>query len=300
MTKRLIGLDGEMSDSELADGAVLIQIGVAFDATERFSALLGWPDDSYFKTDRAMAVHGIDPLRHRRRRPAGRGRRTARAMVARPRRRLRETRARAGGLQRRRLRLAIRARPTYHGRASCCRAGWSISTPFASPTKAGCPTRVRYPPSRAGSGWRSATPPRSWRQSDWRRICTTPATTPPPPSSRSSSSPRWWVGELSRRRPLSAWCPPRGKPANFIDAFSTSRAGVSAWSNQRRSVALTATTPPKRSVTGREVSRVMRPCAPDLCARAGRYLLDRERSGNPTHTALPSTSFRSTDTSDTS
>lgn len=41
MTKRLIGLDGEMSDSELADGAVLIQIGAAFDATERFSALLG-------------------------------------------------------------------------------------------------------------------------------------------------------------------------------------------------------------------------------------------------------------------
>jgi hypothetical protein len=39
MTKRMIGLDGEMSDSELADGAVLIQIGVAFDATERFSAL---------------------------------------------------------------------------------------------------------------------------------------------------------------------------------------------------------------------------------------------------------------------
>jgi hypothetical protein len=40
MTKRLIGLDGEMSDSELADGAVLIQIGAAFDATERFSAIL--------------------------------------------------------------------------------------------------------------------------------------------------------------------------------------------------------------------------------------------------------------------
>jgi hypothetical protein len=33
---------------------------VAFDATERFSALLGWPVDSYFKTDRAMDVHGID------------------------------------------------------------------------------------------------------------------------------------------------------------------------------------------------------------------------------------------------
>jgi hypothetical protein len=60
MTKRLIGLDGEMSDSELTDGAVLVQIGVAFDATERFSALLGWPVDSYFKTDRAMDVHGID------------------------------------------------------------------------------------------------------------------------------------------------------------------------------------------------------------------------------------------------
>ena len=45
MTKRLIGLDGEMSDSELADGAVLVQIGVAFDATERFSAIVGWPED---------------------------------------------------------------------------------------------------------------------------------------------------------------------------------------------------------------------------------------------------------------
>jgi hypothetical protein len=62
MTKRLIGLDGEMSDSELADGAVLVQIGVAFDATERFSAILGWPEDSYFRTDRAMAVHGIHPV----------------------------------------------------------------------------------------------------------------------------------------------------------------------------------------------------------------------------------------------
>ena len=61
MTKRLIGLDGEMSDSELTDGAVLVQIGVAFDATECFSAVLGWPEGSYFKTDRAMAVHGIDP-----------------------------------------------------------------------------------------------------------------------------------------------------------------------------------------------------------------------------------------------
>jgi hypothetical protein len=61
MTKRLIGLDGEMSDSELADGVVLVQIGVAFDACERFSAILGWPEDSYFRTNRAMAVHGIDP-----------------------------------------------------------------------------------------------------------------------------------------------------------------------------------------------------------------------------------------------
>jgi hypothetical protein len=57
----LIGLDGEMSDSEHVDGAVLVQIGVAFDATERFSAILGWPEGSYFKTDRAMAVHGIHP-----------------------------------------------------------------------------------------------------------------------------------------------------------------------------------------------------------------------------------------------
>jgi hypothetical protein len=61
MTKRLIGLDGEISDSELADGAVLVQIGVAFDACERFSTVLGWPADSDFRTNRAMAVHGIDP-----------------------------------------------------------------------------------------------------------------------------------------------------------------------------------------------------------------------------------------------
>lgn len=61
MTKRLVRLDGEMSDSELKDGAVLIQIGMNFDPTERFSALLGWPEDTYFKSDQAMAVHGIDP-----------------------------------------------------------------------------------------------------------------------------------------------------------------------------------------------------------------------------------------------
>ncbi len=43
MTKRLNGLDGEMGDSALADGAVLVQIGVAFYASERISAILGWP-----------------------------------------------------------------------------------------------------------------------------------------------------------------------------------------------------------------------------------------------------------------
>jgi hypothetical protein len=57
----LLGLDGEMSCSELAQGAVLVQIGVALSATERFSSLLGYEEGSYFSTEKGMAAHGIDP-----------------------------------------------------------------------------------------------------------------------------------------------------------------------------------------------------------------------------------------------
>jgi hypothetical protein len=48
-------------DSELADGAVLVYVGVAVDAAERFSAIVEWPENSDFKTNRAMAVLVIDP-----------------------------------------------------------------------------------------------------------------------------------------------------------------------------------------------------------------------------------------------
>jgi DNA polymerase III epsilon subunit-like protein len=57
----LLGLDGEMSGSEIQEGHVLIQIGAAFSATERFSSLLGYPKDSYPSTEVAMNVHGFTP-----------------------------------------------------------------------------------------------------------------------------------------------------------------------------------------------------------------------------------------------
>lgn len=54
----LIGLDGEMSDSELDKGAVLIQIGVCDDYGNTFESLIGH-DAGWYKTDQASAVHKI-------------------------------------------------------------------------------------------------------------------------------------------------------------------------------------------------------------------------------------------------
>ena len=62
MAMTLIGLDGEMSDSELGSGAVLVQIGVAFSADERFCSLIGWEEGSYFASDKGMGAHGISPV----------------------------------------------------------------------------------------------------------------------------------------------------------------------------------------------------------------------------------------------
>ena len=62
MTKRLIGLDGEMSDSELADGAVLVQIGVAFDATGPVGLVEGGLEPELH----AEATRGRGPAQRRR------------------------------------------------------------------------------------------------------------------------------------------------------------------------------------------------------------------------------------------
>lgn len=48
-----------MSGSELADGDVLVQIGAAFSATERFCSLLGYEEGTYHYSDKGMAAHGI-------------------------------------------------------------------------------------------------------------------------------------------------------------------------------------------------------------------------------------------------
>jgi len=61
MSLILLGLDGEMSCSELSQGAVLVQIGLALSPTERFSSLLGFEEGSYFATEKGMAAHGISP-----------------------------------------------------------------------------------------------------------------------------------------------------------------------------------------------------------------------------------------------
>jgi hypothetical protein len=54
----LIGLDGEMSDSELAKGAVLIQIGVCDDYGNTFESLIGHAP-GWYQTEQASAVHRI-------------------------------------------------------------------------------------------------------------------------------------------------------------------------------------------------------------------------------------------------
>ena len=59
MSITFLGLDAEMSDSELSKGAVIVQIGAAASPTDVFCEVIGWPIGSYHKTSRAMAVHGI-------------------------------------------------------------------------------------------------------------------------------------------------------------------------------------------------------------------------------------------------
>ena len=54
----LIGLDGEMSDSELDKGAVLIQIGICDQYGNTFESLIGHPE-GWYKTEQASKVHCI-------------------------------------------------------------------------------------------------------------------------------------------------------------------------------------------------------------------------------------------------
>ena len=54
----LIGLDGEMSDSEIDKGAVLIQIGVCDQYGNTFESLIGHPE-GWYKTEQASSVHRI-------------------------------------------------------------------------------------------------------------------------------------------------------------------------------------------------------------------------------------------------
>jgi hypothetical protein len=59
MSMIFMGFDGEMSGSEINDGHVLVQIGAAFSAEERFTATIGYPVGSYPMNPVAMGVHGI-------------------------------------------------------------------------------------------------------------------------------------------------------------------------------------------------------------------------------------------------
>lgn len=54
----LIGLDGEMSDSEIDKGAVLIQIGVCDDYGNTFESLIGH-EPGWYKSAQASEVHKI-------------------------------------------------------------------------------------------------------------------------------------------------------------------------------------------------------------------------------------------------
>lgn len=54
----LIGLDGEMSDSDLDKGAVLIQIGICDEYGNTFESLIGH-EAGWYQTEQASAVHRI-------------------------------------------------------------------------------------------------------------------------------------------------------------------------------------------------------------------------------------------------
>lgn len=61
MPARVVGLDGEMTCSDLARGGRLIQIGVAvgLEREQRFTSFVGWPENEYVTDPKAMRVHGI-------------------------------------------------------------------------------------------------------------------------------------------------------------------------------------------------------------------------------------------------
>lgn len=62
----LIGLDGEMSGSELSAGHRLIQAGIAVRDGEQirvFSSLIGWPDEQLIWDEEAYQIHYIERQR---------------------------------------------------------------------------------------------------------------------------------------------------------------------------------------------------------------------------------------------
>lgn len=54
-----IGVDGEMTSSELSLGAKLCQIGVSTKDGDTFTSIIGWPLNAFYQDATAMAVHGI-------------------------------------------------------------------------------------------------------------------------------------------------------------------------------------------------------------------------------------------------
>lgn len=59
MPVRFAGVDGEMSASDIDEGAVLVQIGVAVSRTAVFSSVIGYEPGTYLMDPVSMAVHGI-------------------------------------------------------------------------------------------------------------------------------------------------------------------------------------------------------------------------------------------------
>ena len=61
MPNVFLGLDGEMSASDLARGGRLVQIGLAAGTAEsdRFVEVIGWAEGEFAADPKAMAVHGI-------------------------------------------------------------------------------------------------------------------------------------------------------------------------------------------------------------------------------------------------
>lgn len=54
-----VGLDGEMTHTELSEDGKLCQIGVAFTPENFCCAIIGWAKDAMYCNPQSMAVHGI-------------------------------------------------------------------------------------------------------------------------------------------------------------------------------------------------------------------------------------------------